>query len=92
MSDGQLTHQTTGTPQGGVISPLLANIYLHALDKRLTDLGYRVVRYADDLVVLCESANKAKTALGLLKQIAEGELKLTVHPVKTRITTFGKCV
>jgi RNA-directed DNA polymerase len=90
MSDGQLTHQATGTPQGGVISPLLANIYLHALDKRLTDLGYRVVRYADDLVILCESANKAKTALGLLKQTAEGELKLTVHPVKTRITTFGK--
>jgi RNA-directed DNA polymerase len=90
MSDGHLTYQTTGTPQGGVISPLLANIYLHTLDKSLTDLGYRVVRYADDLVILCESANKAKTALGLLKQIAEGELKLTVHPTKTRITTFDQ--
>lgn len=52
MSDGNLTYQTTGTPQGGVISPLLANIYLHSLDLALTKWGYKVVRYADDLVVL----------------------------------------
>ncbi|HEY3363681.1 MAG TPA: group II intron reverse transcriptase/maturase [Symbiobacteriaceae bacterium] len=90
MSDGHLTHQTTGTPQGGVISPLLANIYLHSLDLALTKWGYKVVRYADDLVVLCQSQNKAKTALGLLKQMAEGELRLTLHPEKTRITSFGK--
>lgn len=90
MSEGNLSYQTTGTPQGGVISPLLANIYLHRLDQALTKWGYKVVRYADDLVVLCESQNKAKTALGLLKQVAEGELRLTLHPEKTRITTFGK--
>jgi RNA-directed DNA polymerase len=88
MSDGNLTYQTTGTPQGGVISPLLANIYLHSLDLALTNWGYKVVRYADDLVVLCQSQNKAKTALGLLKQKAEGELRLTLHPEKTRITRF----
>jgi len=88
MSDGNLTYQTTGTPQGGVISPLLANIYLHSLDLALTNWGYKVVRYADDLVVLCQSKNKAKTALGLLKQKAEGELRLTLHPEKTRITRF----
>jgi len=88
MSDGNLTYQTTGTPQGGVISPLLANIYLHGLDLALTNWGYKVVRYADDLVVLCQSQNKAKTALGLLKQVAEGELRLTLHPEKTRITRF----
>ncbi len=88
MSDGNLTYQTTGTPQGGVISPLLANIHLHSLDLALTKLGYKVVRYADDLVVLCPSQNKAKTALGLLKQMAEGELRLTLHPEKTRITRF----
>lgn len=88
MSDGNLTYQTTGTPQGGVISPLLANIYLHSLDLALTKWGYKVVRYADDLVVLCLSRNKAKTALGLLKQMAEGELRLTLHPEKTRITRF----
>ncbi|HWH68716.1 MAG TPA: group II intron reverse transcriptase/maturase [Candidatus Sulfotelmatobacter sp.] len=90
MSDGNLTYQTTGTPQGGVISPLLANIYLHSLDLALTKWGYKVVRYADDLVVLCPSSNKAKTALGLLKQVAEGELRLTLHPEKTRLTTFGR--
>lgn len=90
MSDGNLTYQTTGTPQGGVISPLLANIYLHSLDSALTNWGYKVVRYADDMVVLCPSLNKAKTALGLLKQMAEGELKLTLHPKKTRLTTFGQ--
>lgn len=88
MSEGNLTYQTTGTPQGGVISPLLANIYLHSLDLALTKWGYKVVRYADDLVVLCRSQNKAKTALGLLKQMAEGELRLTLHPEKTRITRF----
>lgn len=88
MSDGNLTYQTTGTPQGGVISPLLANIYLHSLDLALTKWGYKVVRYADDLVVLCKSQNKAKTALGLLKQMSEGELRLTLHPEKTRITRF----
>jgi hypothetical protein len=73
-----------------VISPLLANIYLHSLDQALTRWGYKVVRYADDMVILCESANKAKTALGFLKQVAEGELRLTLHPEKTRLTTFGK--
>lgn len=90
MSEGNLHYQVTGTPQGGVISPLLANVYLHALDQALTNWGYKVVRYADDLVILCESQNKAKTALGLLKQMAEGYLRLTIHPEKTRITTFGK--
>lgn len=90
MSDGNLRYQVTGTPQGGVISPLLANIYLHSLDQALTRWGYKVVRYADDMVILCESANKAKTALGLLKQVAEGELRLTLHPEKTRLTTFAK--
>ncbi|MGE5673053.1 MAG: group II intron reverse transcriptase/maturase [Mycobacterium leprae] len=88
MDEGNLTYQTTGTPQGGVISPLLANIYLHSLDLALTNWGYKVVRYADDMVILCESHNKAKTALGLLKQKAERELRLTVHPVKTRTTRF----
>lgn len=48
MSEGNLTYQVTGTPQGGVISPLLANIYLHRLDLALTKWGYKVVRYADD--------------------------------------------
>lgn len=52
-----------GTPQGAVISPLLANIYLHGLDGRMVQKGYRMVRYADDFVVLCRSAEEAQAAL-----------------------------
>lgn len=54
---------TGGTPQGAVISPLLANLYLHPLDERMGKLGYRMVRYADDFVILCQSAEHAQTAL-----------------------------
>jgi RNA-directed DNA polymerase len=52
-----------GTPQGAVISPLLANIYLHPLDRLMRERGYRMVRYADDFVVLCRSAEQAQAAL-----------------------------
>lgn len=85
MDDGKTTYPKAGTPQGGVISPLLANVYLHYFDVKMTGYGYRVVRYADDFVILCESKNRAKTAKGLMIQILEGELDLTVHPTKTCI-------
>ena len=52
-----------GTPQGAVISPLLANIYLHSLDRQMREKGYRMVRYADDFVVLCRTAQQAQAAL-----------------------------
>jgi RNA-directed DNA polymerase len=55
---------TGGTPQGAVLSPLLANIYLHPLDEHLLARGYKMVRYADDFVVLCQSAHEAQQALG----------------------------
>jgi retron-type reverse transcriptase len=51
---------TGGTPQGAVISPLLANLYLHQLNERMAKLGYRMVRYADDFVVLCPSGTGAR--------------------------------
>jgi RNA-directed DNA polymerase len=55
-SDGQeLDPATEGTPQGGVISPLLANIYLHQLDEIITRQGYQIIRYADDFVILCRT-------------------------------------
>ena len=53
-----------GTPQGAVISPLLANIYLHPLDELMAGRGYRMVRYADDFVVLCKSREEADAVLG----------------------------
>ena len=73
-----------GTPQGAVISPLLANIYLHPVDLALRDAGFDVVRYADDLVILCETEGQARDALRLLDAEISGR-GLTLHPEKTRI-------
>jgi len=75
---------TTGTPQGAVLSPLLANLYLHPLDILMEESGYRMARYADDLVILCRTEGEALAALQLLSGwvTANG---LTLHPDKTRI-------
>jgi RNA-directed DNA polymerase len=73
-----------GTPQGAVISPLLSNIYLHELDTQLLQAGYRMIRYADDFVVLCETEEQAKAALSEVHAFA-ADYGLTVHPTKTRI-------
>lgn len=76
-----------GTPQGGVISPLLANIYLHELDRRWRAEGQHLgelVRYADDFVVLCKTASQAKTARQMVEQVL-GQLRLELHPDKTRV-------
>ena len=72
-----------GTPQGGVISPLLANIYLNPLDWLLAELGFEMVRYADDMVVLCGSQEEAGVGLEKLRQWM-AEAGLTLHPDKTR--------
>lgn len=73
-----------GTPQGAVISPLLANVYLHPVDRALGAAGYQVVRYADDLVILCDSADDAQRALSLLRSLLE-QRGLQLHPEKTRV-------
>jgi RNA-directed DNA polymerase len=73
-----------GTPQGAVISPLLANLYLNPLDHQMARSGWEMVRYADDLVVLCRTREEAEQALRQLRQWAEAA-GLTVHPAKTRI-------
>jgi RNA-directed DNA polymerase len=73
-----------GTPQGAVISPLLANIYLHPVDVALTAAGYRVVRYADDMVILCESREEAERAHAAVAELMT-ERGLRLHPTKTRI-------
>jgi len=74
----------TGTPQGAVISPLLANLYLHPVDQALATGRYQVVRYADDLVILCRSEVEAQRALTLLTHLLTGR-GLRLHPEKTRI-------
>lgn len=78
---------TAGTPQGAVISPLLANLYLHPLDCQMALKGYRMVRYADDFVVLCRTAEEAQAALAEIRAWVEGN-GLTLHPDKTRV---GDC-
>jgi RNA-directed DNA polymerase len=77
---------TTGAPQGAVISPLLANIYLHPLDERMAALGYRMVRYADDFVVLCKSREEAAALAEIRQWVADNGLGL--HPDKTHV---GDC-
>jgi RNA-directed DNA polymerase len=74
----------TGTPQGAVISPLLANIYLNPLDHLLAGLGIRMVRYADDFVILCRSRADAERALSVVQSWVQAE-GLRLHPEKTRI-------
>jgi RNA-directed DNA polymerase len=84
MTDMGNWQPTTGTPQGAVLSPLLANIYLHPLDLLMEQSGYRMVRYADDLVVLCRTEAEAQAALCLL-QAWVADNGLTLHPHKTRV-------
>jgi RNA-directed DNA polymerase len=73
-----------GTPQGGPLSPLLANIYLHPLDKAMAEAGFGMVRYADDFVVLTKTREQAEDALALAREILTG-LKLQLHPEKTHV-------
>ena len=73
-----------GTPQGGVISPLLANLYLNPLDHQMERAGWDLVRYADDFIILCRSKAEAQTALGQVRDWVK-EAGLTLHPEKTRI-------
>jgi RNA-directed DNA polymerase len=89
MEEGVFKPTTVGTPQGGVISPLLANIVLNHLDWRLQEHGLRFVRYADDFVVLCQTQAQAEEALVLVTQTLT-ELGLSLSAEKTRITTYGK--
>ena len=92
MEDNVQNATEIGSPQGGVISPLLANIYLHVLDmywaERYALLG-KIIRYADDFVIVCRTRQEAVRALQKVKQIM-GILKLTLHPTKTRIVDMGR--
>ncbi|MGN6176546.1 MAG: group II intron reverse transcriptase/maturase, partial [Streptosporangiaceae bacterium] len=85
MMDGTVTRSNTGAPQGGVLSPCLANVYLHRLDRQWADRGTGVlVRYADDLLVLCRTRQEAERALqALTGSLAERGLEL--KPTQTRI-------
>jgi group II intron reverse transcriptase/maturase len=87
MEDGAFQPTWKGTPQGGVISPLLANIALNSLDWRLHNAGFRLVRYADDFVVLCQNEAQAQEAFALV-QAQLTSLGLTLSAEKTKLTEF----
>jgi RNA-directed DNA polymerase len=78
-----------GTIQGGAISPLLANIYLHPFDLALTSQGLRLVRFMDDFVIMCASRAEAEAALELVVRQLE-TLRLRVNPAKTQIVNYGE--
>ena len=90
MEDGVFKPTIIGTPQGGVISPLLANIVLNQLDWTLHRAGYRFARYADDFVIATQSTRQAQEALTLVKQVIETELGLRLSEEKTHFSTYGK--
>ena len=85
LDNGVVSESVSGTPQGGVISPLLANIFLHAFDRAWAERGTgELVRYADDFVVLCSTRDQAEHAQERATVIL-GELGLELHPDKTRV-------
>ncbi len=91
MENGIFKPTSIGTPQGGVISPLLANIVLNKLDWRLEQAGYRFVRYADDFVVVCQTREQANAALTLVESVMT-DLGLKLSPEKTKIASYGKAM
>lgn len=92
LENGVMNASEIGSPQGGVISPLVANVYLHVLDmfwaERFSSLG-KLVRYADDFVIICRTKHDAETAMQKVAQVME-LLKLTLHPTKTRVVDMGQ--
>lgn len=88
--DGNQRYRLTkGIPQGSPLSPLLANLYLDHLDETLLDNNYRLVRYADDFIVLCKSAEKANDALELTQAVLS-DLRLSFNKRKTRVVDFNE--
>ena len=85
MIDHGVEATELGSPQGGVISPLIANIYLDAFDQEMKRRGHRIVRYADDILIHCASRSGAEHALQVATEILEGTLKLTVNREKTHL-------
>lgn len=87
VEDGKYVQTRKGTPQGGVISPLLANIVLNKFDWALEEKGYKFVRYADDFVILTKTQETAERALDFAREFL-AEMGLSLHPDKTNISKF----
>jgi RNA-directed DNA polymerase len=89
MEDAALWSPDKGTPQGAVISPLLANVYLNPLDHLMAEHGHKMIRYADDSVIVCRTQAQAEAALDLMRRWCEAQ-GLTLHPEKTRIANLNE--
>lgn len=89
MEEGKVRNQSTGTPQGGVISPILANLYLNDFDRKVVSTGARLVRYADDFVLMAKSPGKARQAYHIAHDVL-AKLKLSFAPDKTRLTDISE--
>lgn len=84
--EGELFQDTPdGAPQGGVLSPLLSNIYLHQLDQLMTERGHRIVRFADDFIILCKSQKGAERVMRSVSKFLKEELSLTINQEKTKV-------
>ena len=92
MIEGHWEATERGSPQGGVVSPLIANIYLDAFDQEMKRRGHRIVRYADDILILCRSETGAHHAQQVATDILEGDLQLTVNRDKTHLTNASRRV
>jgi len=87
LPTGEREPTERGTPQGGPVSPLLANIYLHRFDVAMLEQGYHPLRYADDCLLFAKSQREAEQALEAARQVLESEWKLTLHPTKTQVVS-----
>lgn len=87
MKDGSIHETEIGSPQGGVISPLLTNIYLDQFDQEMKNRGIRIVRYADDILVFARSHKEARKYQDIAIRILEDDLKLQVNKEKTHLTS-----
>jgi RNA-directed DNA polymerase len=90
MEDGIVHETNKGAPQGGVISPLLANLIGDIIDKELEKVGYKFVRYADDFVVMTKTKDELPAALSYVKEIIEGKLGMKLSEDKTKLTNFKR--
>lgn len=88
LEDGAFSETTIGSPQGGVISPLLMNIYMDKFDQEMKSRNIRIVRYADDILIFAKTKSEAGKNRAMATNILEQELKLTVNASKTHITSI----
>ena len=90
LLDGDFEETDLGVPQGGPLSPLLANILLHELDRELAARGHRFVRYADDFVILCTSPRAGRRILESISRFLRDKLKLIVNEVKSKVVVLSE--